>query len=33
MKQLLISITLVVAFAAPAVAENFHNPYASTLGR
>jgi hypothetical protein len=33
MKQLLIAITLVVAFAAPAMADNFVNPYASTLGR
>jgi|SoiMethySBSTD1v2_1073268.scaffolds.fasta_scaffold785336_3 hypothetical protein len=33
MKQLLIAITLLVAFAAPAMAENFANPYASTLGR
>ena len=33
MKQLLITITLVVASAAPAMAENFVNPYASTLGR
>ena len=33
MKQLLIAITLLVAFAAPAMAENFVNPYASTLGR
>ncbi len=27
MKQLLIAITLVVAFAAPAAAQNFDNPY------
>ena len=27
MKQLLIAITLVVAFAAPAAAQNFANPY------
>ena len=33
MKQLLIAIALLVAFAAPAMAENFANPYASTLGR
>ena len=33
MKQVLIAITVVVAFAAPAVAEYFHIPYASTLGR
>jgi hypothetical protein len=33
MKQLLIAITLIVAFAAPALADTFVNPYASTLGR
>jgi hypothetical protein len=34
MKQLLIVITLVVASAAPAMAQNFVNPYAtSSLGR
>ena len=33
MKQLMIAITLVVAFAAPATAEDFVNEYASTLGR
>jgi hypothetical protein len=33
MKQLVIAITLVVAFAAPALADNFANPYASTLSR
>jgi hypothetical protein len=33
MKQLLIAITLIVAFAAPAAAETFANPYPSTLGR
>jgi len=33
MKQLLIAIALLVVFAAPAMAENFANPYASTLGR
>jgi hypothetical protein len=33
MKQLLIAITLVVAFAASAMAESFSNPYATTLGR
>jgi hypothetical protein len=33
MKQLLIAVTLVVAFAAPAVAETFPNVYASTMGR
>jgi hypothetical protein len=27
MKQLLIAITLVVAFAAPAMAQNFENPF------
>ena len=29
MKQLLIAIALVVAFAAPAAAQNFANPYVS----
>jgi opacity protein-like surface antigen len=33
MKKLLIAAALVVAFAAPAMAENFVNPYATTLGR
>ncbi len=33
MKQILIAAALVVAFAAPAMAENFVNPYATTLGR
>ena len=33
MKQLLIAITLVVAFAAPAMAENFPNLYATHIGR
>jgi hypothetical protein len=33
MKQLLIAVTLVVAFAAPAMAENFSNPYVVTMGR
>ena len=33
MKQPLIAITLLVAFAAPAAAQNFVNPYASNLGR
>jgi hypothetical protein len=33
MKQLLVAITLIVAFAAPAMAQNFANPYASTMGR
>jgi hypothetical protein len=33
MKQLLIAVTLVVAFAAPAMAENFSNPYAATMER
>ncbi len=33
MKQLMIAITLVAAFAAPAAAEGFPNPYASTQGR
>jgi hypothetical protein len=33
MKKLLIAAALVVAFAAPAMAENFVNPYATTIGR
>lgn len=33
MKQLLIAVTLVAAFAAPAMAENFSNPYVVTMGR
>lgn len=33
MKQLLIAVTLVVAFAAPAMAETFENPYVTTMGR
>jgi hypothetical protein len=33
MKKLIIAVALVVAFAAPAMAETFGNPYATTLGR
>jgi len=33
MKQLLIALTLVVAFAAPARAEGFPNLYATHMGR
>jgi len=33
MKKLLIAAALVVTFAAPAMADNFVNPYATTLGR
>ena len=33
MKQLVIAVALVVSFAAPAMAEQFPNAYASTLGR
>lgn len=33
MKKLLIAVALVVSFAAPAMAENFPNVYASHLGR
>jgi hypothetical protein len=33
MKKLLIAVALVVSFAAPAMAENFSNLYASHLGR
>jgi hypothetical protein len=32
MKKLLIAAALVVAFAAPAVAEGFPNPFVSTCG-
>jgi hypothetical protein len=33
MKQLLIVVTLVVASAAPAMAEGFPNPYLTSLSR
>ncbi len=33
MKKLLIAVALVVAFAAPAAAQNFDNPYTTTMGR
>jgi hypothetical protein len=33
MKKIVLAVALVVAFAAPAMAENFVNPYATTLGR
>ena len=33
MKQLLIALTLVVAFAAPAMADGFSNPYVTHVGR
>jgi hypothetical protein len=33
MKKLVIAVALVVSFAAPAMADNFPNVYASTLGR
>ena len=33
LKKLLIAVALVVSFAAPAMAENFPNAYASHLGR
>jgi hypothetical protein len=33
MKKIVLAVALVVAFAAPAMAENFINPYATTLGR
>ena len=33
MKKLFIAVTLVVSFAAPAMADNFPNVYASHLGR
>jgi hypothetical protein len=32
MKQLLIAVTLVVAFAAPALAGGFTNPFVATWG-
>ena len=33
MKKLVIAVALVVSFAAPAVAENFPNVYATHMGR
>jgi hypothetical protein len=33
MKKIVLAVALVVAFAAPAMADNFANPYATTLGR
>jgi hypothetical protein len=33
MKKIVLAVALVVAFAAPAVAQNFVNPYASSVGR
>ena len=33
LKKLLIAVAVVVSFAAPAMAENFPNVYASHLGR
>lgn len=33
MKNLLIAAVLLVAFAAPAAAETFENPYVTTMGR
>jgi hypothetical protein len=33
MTKILIAVALVVAFAAPAMAQNFSNPYAATFGR
>jgi hypothetical protein len=33
MKQFIIAVSLVLAFAVPAMAENFPNVYASHLGR
>jgi hypothetical protein len=33
MKNLLIAAALVVAFAAPAAAQTFENPYATTMSR
>jgi hypothetical protein len=33
MKKIVLAVALVFAFAAPAMADNFVNPYATTLGR
>jgi len=33
MKRIVLAVALVVAFAAPAVAQNFGNPYATSVGR
>jgi hypothetical protein len=33
MKKIVLAVALVVAFAGPAMAENFANQYATTLGR
>jgi hypothetical protein len=33
MKKIVLAVALVVAFAAPAMAENFANPYATSVGR
>jgi hypothetical protein len=33
MTKILIAVALAVAFSAPAMADNFVNPYATTLGR
>ena len=33
MKSLLIAVTLIVATVAPAAADNFVNPYETTMGR
>jgi hypothetical protein len=33
MKKIVVAVALVVAFAAPAAAQNFVNPYATSVGR
>jgi hypothetical protein len=33
MKKIVLAVALVVAFAAPAAAQNFANPYATSVGR
>jgi hypothetical protein len=33
MTKIVLAVALVLAFAAPAAAQNFANPYASSMGR
>jgi hypothetical protein len=33
MKKIVLAVALVVAFVAPAAAQNFVNPYATSVGR
>jgi hypothetical protein len=33
MKKIVLAVALVVAFAAPVAAQNFVNPYATSVGR